>query len=121
MKKPPFELYKVKRTIQWYGTNFTFYRDALDKFKDKLEYAGEVGTIKGIFHESNSYVNLNTSDGSVTQTEPRPQIFCLYEDAKYIQPKDFLRINGKKYEVTGVSNYNEWNYAADISLRVVYG
>lgn len=119
MKIPPFESYKVNRLIQWYGAKYTFYRDALDKFKDRAGYAGEVGTLKGIFHEGNEFITLTTTDGSNTQSKQSPRIFCRFDDAKYLQPKDFVNINGKKYEVNGVYNFNEFNYAADISLRLI--
>lgn len=118
MKAPKFEEYKIRKNIDVYGINFSFNRDILNDFK---EPTGEVKTtqVKGIYHTSSSHITVVGSEDSSIQTKDSPAILILYNPEIDIKQNDWVEYNGKKYIVTGVNNWYEWNIALDISLEVV--
>ena len=80
-----------------------------------------VGTIRGLYHEQNSSVQVTTGDTTQVRTKKIPMILCLYEDAARLAlvVGDTVTINAKTFKVTGVVNIQEWNLISDISLEVV--
>lgn len=116
-----FEAYKIKRELKRSGIDYEFKRFSVNSFG---EPAGEpiiVGTIRGLYHEQNSNVQITTGDTTQVRTKKIPMILCLYNDAAslVLQVGDELKINNKTLKVTGVVNIQEWNIIADISLEVV--
>lgn len=118
MKAPKFEEYKIRKNIDIYGINFSFNRDVLNDFK---EPTGKVKTtqVKGVYHTSSSHITVVGSEDSSIQTKDSPAILILYNPEIDIKQNDWVKYNGKKYIVTGVNNWYEWNIALDISLEVV--
>ena len=83
-------------------------------------------SILGLYHEVNAYIGIDMKDTTQVRTsmgkfKKQPRILCLWEsfDKSGIQIGDYTIINGKKFKVTGVTNIQEWNIIADISLEVV--
>ena len=83
-------------------------------------------TILGLYHEVNAYIGIDMR--ATTQTretvgkyKKQPRILCLWERIveSGLRIGDYTMINGKKFTVTGVTNVQEWNIIADISLEVV--
>lgn len=117
-----FEKNKLKRELKRSGKEYKFLRKGKNEFGEPTDEPTEVCSIKAIYHESNSHIKTQTGEAAVYRTKKEPRLLCLYEDATSLVSGDYVLINEKKYNVTGVLNVQEWNIAADISLEVVdYG
>lgn len=116
-----FEAYKIKRELKRSGIDYEFKRSGVNDFSEPVGEPTVVGTIRGLYHEQNSSVQVTTGDTTQVRTKKIPMILCLYEDAAslVLQVGDELKINSKTLKVTGVVNIQEWNIIADISLEVV--
>lgn len=116
-----FEAYKIKRELKRSGIDYKFKRSNVNDFGEPVGEPIVVGTIRGLYHEQNSSVQVTTGDTTQVRTKKIPMILCLYEDAASLalQAGDELKINNKTFKVTGVVNIQEWNIIADISLEVV--
>lgn len=116
-----FEAYKIKRELKRSGIDYEFKRSGVNDFGEPVGEPIVVGTIRGLYHEQNSSVQVTTGDTTQVRTKKIPMILCLYEDAVslVLQVGDELKINNKTLKVTGVVNIQEWNIIADISLEVV--
>ena len=116
-----FEAYKIKRELKRSGIDYEFKRSGVNDFGEPVGEPVAVGTIRGLYHEQNSNVQITTGDTTQVRTKKIPMILCLYEDAAslVLHVGDELKINNKTFKVTGVVNIQEWNIIADISLEVV--
>lgn len=116
-----FEAYKIKRELKRSGIDYEFKRFDVNDFGEPVGEPIVIGTIRGLYHEQNSSVQITTGDTTQVRTKKIPMILCLYEDAAnlVLQVGDELKINNKTLKVTGVVNIQEWNVIADISLEVV--
>lgn len=116
-----FEAYKIKRELKRSGIDYEFKRSGVNDFGEPVGEPTVVGTIRGLYHEQNSSVQVTTGDTTQVRTKKIPMILCLYEDAAslVLQVGDELKINSKTLKVTGAVNIQEWNIIADISLEVV--
>lgn len=116
-----FEAYKIKRELKRSGIDYEFKRSGVNDFGEPVGEPTVAGTIRGLYHEQNSSVQVTTGDTTQVRTKKIPMILCLYEDAAslVLQVGDELKINNKTLKVTGVVNIQEWNIIADISLEVV--
>lgn len=116
-----FEAYKIKRELKRSGIDYEFKRSGVNDFGEPVGEPTVVGTIRGLYHEQNSSVQVTTGDTTQVRTKKIPMILCLYEDAAslVLQVGDELKINNKTLKVTSVVNIQEWNIIADISLEVV--
>ena len=116
-----FEAYKIKRELKRSGIDYEFKRSGMNDFGEPVGKSTVVGTIRGLYHEQNSDIQITTGDTTQVRTKKIPMILCLYEDAASLalQVGDELKINNKTFKVTGMVNIQEWNIIADISLEVV--
>ena len=116
-----FEAYKIKRELKRSGIDYEFKRSGVNDFGEPVGESIVVGTIRGLYHEQNSSVQVTTGDTTQVRTKKIPMILCLYEDTAslVLQVGDELKINNKTLKITGVVNIQEWNIIADISLEVV--
>lgn len=69
MVNTKFEAYKVKRELKRSGILFNFYRYGLNKFGEKNLEPQEVGSLKGIYHEQNSNIQITGTDATRIRTE----------------------------------------------------
>jgi len=118
-----FEAYKVKREIKRSGSEYQFKRPETNDFGEPKGTDILIGTLKGIYHDyaaGGSRIEI-TTDTIQTRTKKKYQILCVWEDAESLelQVGDFTMINGKKYDVTGVANIQEWNIIGEVNLEVV--
>lgn len=116
-----FEAYKILREIKRSGIEVNFLRQETNKFKEPIGEPKPVGMISCIYHEQNGSVRITTGDTTQVRSKKVPMLLCLYSDASQIglQVGDQVKLNGKTFNVTGVTNIQEWNVVADISLEVV--
>lgn len=116
-----FEAYKIKRELKRSGIDYEFKRFIKNDFGEPSDEPDVVGTLKGIYHEQNSNIQITTGDTTQVRTKKVPMILCLYEDTAslVLQVGDIVIINSRTFKVTGVVNIQEWNLISDISLEVV--
>lgn len=116
-----FEAYKINREIKKSGIVYEFKRSKVNEFNEPTDEFEVIGELKGIYHEQNSSVQIIMGDTTQTRTKKIPMILCLYDDVANLLLKvdDIIKINGKVLKVTGITNIQEWNIIADISLEVV--
>lgn len=116
-----FEAAKLKKELKTSGINYEFKRLKVNDFGEPIGDGEVVTTIKGLYHEQNSNVQITTGETTQIRTKKIPMILCLYDDAALVALKvgDVVKINSKTFKVTGVVNIQEWNIIADISLEVV--
>lgn len=116
-----FEVYKIKRELKRSGIDYEFKRPGVNDFGEPVGEPVVVGTIRGLYHEQNSSIQVKTGDTTQVRTKKIPMILCLYEDTARLALAvgDIVTINAKTFKVTGVVNIQEWNLISDISLEVV--
>lgn len=114
-----FEAYKICRELKRAGMEYNFTRQKRNAFKEPLDETETTIKLVGLYHEQNSSVSMTVSETTQTRSKKIPMILCLYEDAKTLKVEDIVKINSKKFKVTGIVNIQEWNIIADISLEVV--
>ena len=118
-----FQLSKVSRFIKLYGDAFAFERFQLYKYnepiKDDPEHPPQSIRIRGAYHEVNSQVSFNTSEGTVTRTEPQPRILCMPVDGSKVKMNDEVTYKGVRYRVVDPANLGMQSVCIDISLEVV--
>lgn len=121
MVNKDFETYKLKRELKRSGIDYEFKRNGTNEFGEPLPAPVSIGTIRGLYHEENSNIQITTGDTTRTRTKKIPMILCLYEDTTSLglRVDDQVIINGKTFKVTGAVNIQEWNLIGDISLEVV--
>lgn len=117
-----FEAAKLKRELKMSGINYEFKRLKVNDFGEPILGVDEVvATIKGLYHEQNSNIQITTGDTTQVRTKKIPMVLCLYDDAALaaLRVGDVVKINNKTFKMTGVVNIQEWSIIADISLEVV--
>ena len=116
-----FEAYKIKREIRRSGETYTFMRPSLNEFNEPSGDETEVGSLRGLYHEQNSNVQLTTGDTTQIRTKKLPMILCIYEDAKTLnlQLGDKLYLNDRILKVVSLVNIQAWNIIGDLSLEEV--
>lgn len=116
-----FEAYKIKRELKRSGIDYEFKRNEKNDFGEPTHEQKVVGTLKGLYHEQNSTIQIVTGDTTQTRTKKVPMILCLYESTAslVLQIGDIVEINSRTFKVTGVTNIQEWNLISDISLEVI--
>ena len=116
-----FEAYKIKRELKRSGIDYEFKRLGVNDFGEPVGEPIVIGTIRGLYHEQNSSIQITTGDTTQVRTKKIPMILCLYEDTARLALAvgDTVTINAKTFKVTGVVNIQEWNLISDISLEVV--
>lgn len=113
-----FEAYKLRRELKRIGKEYEFKRAVLNAYKEPTDDSVVAGKLIGLYHEQNSYVSATTGETTRTRTKKVPMILCLFEDAEFLKFGDIVKINSREFKVTGVTNIQEWNIIADISLEV---
>lgn len=116
-----FEAYKLKRELQRSGKQFELRRSLLNEFGEPECESETVGFATGIYHEQNSNIQITTGDTTQIRTKKIPMILLAHDDVAKLEIKtgDFVMINGRKFNVVGIVNVQEWNIVADMSLELV--
>ena len=120
-----FELYKLRRELKRSGISCTFKRNGTNKFGEPISDIEpisdtiDVCTVTCLYHEQNSNIQITTGETTQVRTKKIPMLLSVFDDVKDLIPGDFVVINNKKFDVTGVVNIQEWGLIGDISLEVV--
>ena len=113
-----FQLNKVRRLINTNGTLFRFVKVGEDEFGEPNGQTESV-MIKGLYHETTSYLSKSSTESTTIKQKSSPMILCLWDDVTKITDGYELQFNGKKYTIGGIKNLSESNIIADISLEEV--
>ena len=117
MQTPLFLKNKISRLLKTNGMEYTFTLMCEDEYKQPKE--GEVVTIKGIYHEANSFITVTASDSASVQRKKSPMILTLFnEEVEKLKQGDKVLINSVTYKVSGVLDIQNYGMAADISLEM---
>lgn len=111
--------HKLAKSIDHYGRTYTFTRQKHNDFGEPEGPPEDVLTIKGLWHETQSYITLASSEGSVVRSKPSPQIMVLWEGDFPLRQGDLLEYRNYTYKVTGFHDPTNLGIALDISLEVV--
>lgn len=124
MNHKAFQLNKVRRFINTYGQIFRFDKPGKNEFG---EPNGETVSheVKGVFHETSGfasgYVAKTSGDSTTVRTKPDTMLLALWESVGSLQRQDKLTFNDKTYKVNEITNLQQANLVAEISLEGVQG
>lgn len=123
-----FEAYKLKREVRRSGVDFEFKRRKLDKFNEPTGELEVVAKIKGLYHESNSYITETVGDAATTRTKKQPMLLCLVDDvaSNDLRQGDEIQIPLRSSQMTsktlryvGCVDIQNWGIIADLSFEEV--
>ena len=117
-----FECYKLKKQIEKSGIIAECHRSGKNDFGEPDDTQEEIiGLVKGIYHEVNSYVQVNTGETTQYRNKKEPMILCLFDDVKSLNLicGDIILLNNKRFTVSKVTNICEWNIVCDISIEEI--
>lgn len=118
MNSSAFQLNKVRRLIKTQGRSVVVTRQEKNKFNEPNGEA-EVFSVKGVFHETTSYLSKTGTDGSTVRAKSSPMFMCLWDDAIKLKHTDKVSMNSHTYNIGEIKNLCEANLVADISLEEV--
>lgn len=118
MNAAAFQLNKVRRLIQTEGRSVVVTRQGKNKFNEPNGEA-EVFNIRGVFHETTSYLSKTGSNGSTIRAKPSPMFMCLWEEIKNLKHTDQILLNNHTYNIGEIKNLCEADVIGDISLEEV--
>lgn len=123
-----FEAYKLKREVRRNGVVFEFKRRKLDKFNEPTGELETVAEVRGLYHESNSYITETVGDAATTMTKKQPMLLCLVDDVKSsdLRQGDEIQIQLRSSQMTSVTlryvgcvDIQNWGIIADLSFEEV--
>lgn len=118
MKTPMFLVNKVKKQLDRNGLVYEFTKVMKDEFNQNTE-SEETLLIKGIYHETNSFIKLSETDAGSVQRKKSPMILTLLdEQSKTLKQGDIVHINNVKYTVSGLLDIQNYGVVLDISLEM---
>lgn len=114
-----FDISKITRAINTHGKEFVFTHFESNDYGEPSGDSSEI-TIKGLFHQTRSYITKNTTDGTIARSKPQPQILTFHNSSSMsLSIKDKLEYDGKLYSVIGVDDIGNLGVADDISLELI--
>lgn len=128
MTNTKFEAYKLKREVRRNGVVFEFKRRKLDKFNEPTGELETVAEVRGLYHESNSYITETVGDAATTRTKKQPMLLCLVDDVKSsdLRQGDEIQIPLRSSQMTSVTlryvgcvDIQNWGIIADLSFEEV--
>ena len=119
MNSPNFQLNKIRRLINTEGTWFTFSKEGKNEFNEPNGVKTSTVRLKGIYHETTSYLKKSTDDAATVRAKSSPMILCLYEASSFLDLEFTLAYRGKLYRIGEIKDIAESGVACDISLEEV--
>lgn len=116
MKTPMFLKNKLKKQIDKNGIVYEFTKIMKDEF-NQITDSEETLQVKGIYHETNSFIKLSESDAGSVQRKKSPMILTILDETtKLLTQGDKVVINEVSYTVSGLLDIQNYGVALDISL-----
>ena len=104
MNRTPFAVYRqLKLAVDWYGTDYEFYRKRLNEYNEPTDEADLVQEVRGIYHASErSFVELINNEGASIKSKANKGLLCSKDETLEIQQGDYVEINGPQFYVTAI-------------------
>lgn len=117
MNTPLFLKNKVSRLLSSQGTEYNFTHMGEDEYHQPVE--DSIITVKGVYHETNSFITLSSTDSASVQRKKNPMILTLIDETVLsLRQGDKVLINGVTYKIAGVLDLQNYGVVADISLEM---
>lgn len=113
------QLNKVRRLVNTEGTWFTFSKQGKNEFNEPNGVDVSTVRLKGIYHETTSYLKKTADDAATVRTKSSPMILCLYEASSFLDTEFTLTYRGKLYRIGEIKDIAESGVACDISLEEI--
>lgn len=114
-----FGIELIRRNILAHGQEFTFHRPTLNRFNEPTTNETLI-TLQGLFHQTRGYITRNTTDGTVSRSQPQPMVLTLVNpDTQSLQINDYVLYCNQKYRITGINDINNLGMALEISLELI--
>lgn len=113
----------LKRNLNKNGIEISFKRKSENAYGeiDVNSAYTTVATIKGIFHEGNSFFNtVITADKGRTESKKSPAILTEYENISALKINDVCDINGTQYKIISFYDVDLSNKFIDISMELIF-
>lgn len=111
-----YQPYALKRAIEQHGVQAQFYRAQTNEFGCEGR-PKKVFCCAGLFHQSNSFLNLTVDNAGQIPTQKHPMLLILA--TKEVEINDAALIHGKQYNVTGLNDIGGLGFCFDLSLQEV--
>lgn len=104
MNRTPFAVYRqLKLAVDWYGTDYEFYRKRLNEYNEPMEDVDLIQEVRGIYHASErSFVELINNEGASIKSKVSKGLLCSKDETLEIQQGDYVEINGPQFYVTAI-------------------
>lgn len=109
---------KVSRQVNMNGSSFSFTKVYVDEF-NQVQISEESVEVRGLFHQTTSFIKEETGTGSRVKKKPSPMILMLSEEASKLEEDFQVVISGKTYKVVDKMDVNNFGVVFDVSLEVV--
>ena len=113
-----FEKHKLNVLLKRQGEKFIFEVKSKNEFGEDDDNSSSY-EVKGIYHESSSFVERTTSDAAQIRKKKQPMILCSYSDYDKIVIGSKLKIDDKEYEVVEKNDISLMNVYCDVSLELI--
>ena len=104
MNRTPFAVYRqLKLAVDWYGTDYEFFRKRLNEYNEPMDDADLVQEVRGIYHASErSFVELINNEGASIKSKANKGILCSRDESLDLQQGAYVEINGPQFYVTAI-------------------
>lgn len=113
------QLNKVRRFINTEGVWFTFSKQGKNEFNEPNGVNISTVRLKGIYHETTSYLEKTAGDAATVRAKYSPMILCLYEAVSLLDTEFTLTYRGKLYRIGEIKDIAESGVTCDISLEEI--
>lgn len=100
---------RIAKAIQKLPETVIIKREKLDDFNQPLsDPPVEVCTIEGLYHKSNTSINVSVGDGGIVKGNKKEYFMAVYDDnAQLIREGDSFECKGHKYTIQDLGNNND--------------
>ena len=105
----------LNRNIRTHGIYVEFKRPEMNKYSEVSDDYISIGIKQCLYHSTHNHEALNQSDAGKTIPSQSEMLLTAFTDD--IKFGDVCEINGAKYVVTDIVNFNQSNDFLDIKLE----
>ena len=116
-----FEAYKISRVIKREGTEVEFFRNTRNAYGEQTDEAESIGTLAGLYHETNGRIEVDRGGVSVWRTVQLPYVTATLDDIKALELKvdDWCIVGHRRHTVGGIVDVQQWGIIGTVTLEVL--
>lgn len=114
-----FQLSKLRMVLKNHGVFYQFVCFKKNDFGEFIDEVDKVFDVLGLFHTSQGYITVVTTDSGSIPKKDNPEIMCIWSEAKDIPQGAIVEICNQKYKVNFVTDVGNMHVIANISLEVI--